>query len=130
MKYEVTMSCGHKKTVELFGKTEDREKKIKWLENWGLCSKCREEEEMEKAKDLPPLTGTEKQVRWAIQIRNKMLDKLTVKDTARYTKEAMSQYNHFLDWLKNKTEAKYWIDHNDAYIREILMEYKKETTNK
>ena len=30
MKYDVRFSCGHTHTVELFGKSADRERKIKW----------------------------------------------------------------------------------------------------
>lgn len=40
MKYEVTFSCGHTHTVELFGKTSEREKKIKYYETYGLCPDC------------------------------------------------------------------------------------------
>ena len=37
MKYEVTFSCGHTHTVELFGKTSDRERQIKYYETNGVC---------------------------------------------------------------------------------------------
>lgn len=40
MKYEVRFSCGHTETVELFGKNADRQRKIAWFEESGLCSKC------------------------------------------------------------------------------------------
>ncbi len=40
MKYEVIFSCGHTETVELFGKNADRQRKISWFEESGLCSKC------------------------------------------------------------------------------------------
>lgn len=40
MKYEVNMSCGQTVTVDLIGKTADRERKIAYLENQGLCSEC------------------------------------------------------------------------------------------
>lgn len=40
MKYEVKFSCGHTETVELFGKNADRQRKIAWFEESGLCSKC------------------------------------------------------------------------------------------
>ena len=32
MKYDVTYSCGHTGTVELYGKTSERESKIRWYE--------------------------------------------------------------------------------------------------
>lgn len=40
MKYEVKMSCGHTVTVELFGKSSEREKKLKYYEEHGLCPEC------------------------------------------------------------------------------------------
>lgn len=40
MKYTVTYSCGHTGTVQLYGKTEERERKIKYYEEYGLCPEC------------------------------------------------------------------------------------------
>lgn len=40
MKYDVTYSCGHTATVELFGKSEDRERKLHWMETEGMCPDC------------------------------------------------------------------------------------------
>lgn len=45
MKYEVKMSCGHTETIQLFGKTADRERRIEWLERYGLCEECKKEKE-------------------------------------------------------------------------------------
>lgn len=39
MKYTVTRACGHIEVVELFGKAEDRQRKIEWLESTE-CSDC------------------------------------------------------------------------------------------
>ena len=38
-KYDVTYNCNHEGTVELFGKTTDRMKKIEWMEE-NLCPEC------------------------------------------------------------------------------------------
>ena len=40
MKYTLTYSCGHTGTVQLYGKTEERERKIKYYEEYGLCPEC------------------------------------------------------------------------------------------
>ncbi len=40
-KYDIKMSCGHTVTVELYGKTDAREKRIHYLKKYGLCQKCR-----------------------------------------------------------------------------------------
>lgn len=50
MKYDVAFSCGHTETVQLFGKTSERERKIAWYERAGICSKCyREQKEIENS---------------------------------------------------------------------------------
>lgn len=48
MKYDVTFSCGHAETVEIYGKTEDREKKIAYYGKSGICRKCYEKMMNEK----------------------------------------------------------------------------------
>ena len=78
MKYEVKMSCGHVETVELFGKTADRERKIAWLEKNGICEECKKAEreaadraaaESAKENGWVELKGSEKQIAWAESIR-------------------------------------------------------------
>jgi len=44
MKYDVKFSCGHEETVELFGKYADRERKIDYYKNYGICSACYREQ--------------------------------------------------------------------------------------
>lgn len=81
MKYDGTYACGHTGTIDVFGKNDYREWKIK-NEFSGFCPECRKEklekeraEALEKAKKqaeemkLPQLLGTEKQVAWAERIR-------------------------------------------------------------
>lgn len=80
MKYEVKMSCGHTETIQLFGKCADRERKIEWLERYGLCEECKKEQaakEIKKAEEagLPELEGSEKQIAWAAKIRNGFMPK-------------------------------------------------------
>lgn len=86
MKYTVTFSCGHEATVDLFGKTSERERRITWYEKEGICPDCyrkmKEDErrqadaelaayadKIETEHNLPKLEGTEKQVSWARKIR-------------------------------------------------------------
>lgn len=42
--YNVKFSCGHEQCIELFGKTSERERKIKWYEECGVCSECYKEQ--------------------------------------------------------------------------------------
>ena len=70
MKYDITYSCGHAGTVELYGKTSERESKIRWYETTAVCPECYKKQQEEAAEtitkyDLPELEGSEKQVAWA-----------------------------------------------------------------
>lgn len=73
MKYTVICSCGHERTIDIFGSASERDKKIKWYKQSAVCPDCykrQREESIEDAdKDLPKLCGTEKQVAWARKIR-------------------------------------------------------------
>lgn len=84
MKYDVTYSCGHTATVELFGKTEDRERKLHWMETEGMCPDCyREwirEENARKLREalgdiaLPQLTAkSDKQLAYAESKRSEYI---------------------------------------------------------
>ena len=81
MKYEVRFACGHTETRELFGKVSERENRIKYWEENGICSECykakQAEEIAKKSAGLPELEGTEKQVAWAKKIRLEKIEQLT-----------------------------------------------------
>lgn len=50
MKYTVKFSCGHEAEIELFGPTKERERKIKYYEQYGVCPDCyREQKEIDKS---------------------------------------------------------------------------------
>ena len=49
-KYTITMSCGHTDTVELFGKDKDRERKIEYFKEHGLCKECYKKEMQAQAE--------------------------------------------------------------------------------
>ena len=40
MKYDVKMACGHVQTVDLYGKTKERERRIAYFEDFGMCTEC------------------------------------------------------------------------------------------
>lgn len=71
-KYTVLMSCGHEDTVELFGKSADRERKIEYFKANGLCKECykkqMEEQQAEKgfkfnATALPDINHNNGEIR-------------------------------------------------------------------
>lgn len=93
MKYDVTYSCGHTGTVQIYGTNTEREKKIAWYENYAVCPECYAKGQQEeaaiaaqqaKADGLPALTGSEKQIRWAESIRQKKMATLVTRGRALY----------------------------------------------
>lgn len=84
--YTVKFACGHTAEIQLFGKESERQRKIKYLEESGMCPSCykKQQEEAKKAAEaqaaaeasemgLPELAGSEKQVAWATKIRNGLM---------------------------------------------------------
>lgn len=76
-KYEITHSCGHTETVQLYGPTKDREYRIARMEKQP-CAECRAEEAkaFDEAHGLAELKGSPKQIAWASDIRAEMLSAL------------------------------------------------------
>ena len=100
--YEVRYQCGHTGTVNLFGPTRERERKLEWLA--GLpCrerQKAREEQqERERTEEmgLPELTGSEKQVSWATGIRLEKLDLL-----ARRSEDIQARVEGYVKYLERE----------------------------
>lgn len=49
-KYIIKMKCGHEDTVSLIGKNSERERKITYYENYGICKACYKKQMEEKTK--------------------------------------------------------------------------------
>ena len=100
-KYYIEHTCGHSETVELFGKTSEREHRIEWLES-NPCTECwkkerKAEAEAKEAKTIEAikqklgenaynafadlsksanegeLKGSDKQISWAEDIKAKFV---------------------------------------------------------
>lgn len=77
MKYKITCSCGHEIIIDVYGETLKHEKKLLYYRE-NECPDCliRSLEKQEFMKSLPSLVGSDKQVRWAMQLREKHIDLL------------------------------------------------------
>ena len=77
MKYKITCSCGHEIIIDVYGETLKHEKKLLYYRE-NECPDCliRSLEKQEFMKSLPSLAGSDKQVRWAMQLREKHIDLL------------------------------------------------------
>ena len=129
--------------MQIYGPVKDRDWKEK-KEFSKLCPECwkkklaeENQKAVETAKEmgLPELKGTEKQVAWANSIRLEFIEAIDeeVRELERRNpnnknlekiKKEFDETKKFM--LENKTEAKYYIDHRDFTIKEILMELYKE----
>lgn len=142
--YYGTYNCGHEGRVNIIGPTKDRQWKADRHFN-SLCSDCyalRKQEEVERLtaeRDLPELSGTEKQVAWANTLRAKLVQKIEriQEEQYNYTRLelqssgyekadvlenlAYQDVKEVLDFiLVNRTEAKYYIDNRDESIFRII----------
>lgn len=125
-KYNVTYSCGHSGEVQLFGSHDERERKLAWYRDVAVCPDCyRARQQVEAAKlteGLVELTGTEKQVAWANDLRARLIKELH----ERYPKssgEKGEKRDKLFELLpaaiNERREAKWWIDNRDDLVRAI-----------
>lgn len=141
--YSGTYNCGHEGRVNIIGPVKDREWK-KEREFSKMCPDCRRkkfeeereqktQESFEKAKemDLPELTGSEKQIAWAITLRQQLLDEINgISDLEkktllkRYgiTDEDIQKIKQYI--IETKTSAKYYIDRRHNLVRDYILEEK------
>jgi len=118
-KYQVTHSCGHTQTVQLFGHHTERDKKIEWFERT-LCPDCYRaqketecQQENDRALDLvgkigfTPLTGSDKQVVWATSIRQKAYETIIARNI-------IVDAGIACKILNLEASAKWWIDNRSG----------------
>jgi hypothetical protein len=107
----------------MYGKSAQRQWRV---DNWnGVCDDClarRREEAREAAikeaaeMGLPDLTGTDKQIKWAVTIRDRLvksIEETLQKKSSEYRPEAY-------DYLCGITESSFWIDHRDTSADYLL----------
>lgn len=146
--YYGTYSCGHEGRVNIIGPVKDRQWKAD-REFSKMCPECykqylkkqREKEILEAKKkaeemELPELTGTEKQVAWAITIRDQLINKFNKAmndedymeiisfDVRNITKEDMIKIRDYI--IENKTNAEFYIDTRYWKLDEFIIKYKKD----
>ncbi|SFE92515.1 hypothetical protein [Peptostreptococcus sp. D1] len=107
MKRYGIFSCGHKDYIEINSKNSwkyDTEEKIKEHFEDNVCDKCRKErkeklrnQEYEKAlknalkQELPELKGSEKQIRWAMTIREEIMSECKTIGFAKRTESIINK---------------------------------------
>lgn len=151
--YYGTYNCGHKGKVNITGPSKDRLMKSEWHFS-GVCPDCykkqmeaeKEQKHFEATKksmemELPELSGTEKQVAWAITLRLKLIELLHERfemidkklkdkgiDIIPGSDAKMSDVADALEYfVQAHTDSKFWIESRDRKItlKDVLNDYKK-----
>lgn len=133
--YNGTYSCGHEGRINIIGPMKDRERKAEYFFS-GLCPDCykkaMEEERKQKNEaaalaakemELPDLEGTQKQITWAITLRQNFITKATAYFTSdpffiyKYEEQLFADKEMLMQFIySNYTTAKFWIDSRDERI--------------
>lgn len=136
--YPVTYSCGHSDRIDLIGKEKDRQRRLAWLESTGLCPECWEKKRaedkaaLEEYKEqtaaeygLPELIGSEKQIKWAKDIRFDFLKKSErlINETNPAAVILLRTMNAWRDNALRQESAKWWIDNRGTAYRYIDDDY-------
>lgn len=140
--WEIDFKCGHSETRDLSHKPAgDRAGFAKWLEG-KQCTECFEkdapkrkkqyakqfaEEEREKAEaeakklGLPELEGSEKQVKWALSVRNDLIlsahSALVEDDGADLTEDEFT--TRILEPAQRILRAGWWIDNREQEPQDL-----------
>ena len=125
-KYTITYKCGHTEEMQLFGKMNDRDRKIAWYATQD-CPECKAAARAAaKERGLVELQGTAKQVVWAEQIRDKFLElSEQIKKQLETKAEDPRVLELFavLDDAKRNSKASFWIDNRYDFdsVRGIII---------
>jgi hypothetical protein len=111
MKQTFTHSCGHEATYDIEGNRPEMMQKVLSMKEQP-CPCCIN-------NDLPQLAGSDKQIKWATDIRANILNNM-------YTVEKMIAkantdndprldiYTQALDCIKSQSQASWWIDNRNT----------------
>ena len=140
MQTQITHTCGHTETVQMYGTSRERDSKAAWLAG-KPCQECqrkaRQAQATESAQGLPALTGSDKQVAWATTIRAEQLGKVAkmrqeFEATGRkqnVTEDVMAaqmgQFDALVAKLTAQTAAAWWIDRRTNSAQALLKDVSK-----
>jgi len=130
MKYQITHICGHTVETELFQEFGTRQRRMVQLEKLP-CTACRAAAN-DTATDadgtmLPLLTGSDKQIAWALTIRNRALRSVDAFMTAHTgDAERLAIWQTLRAHLVEQRRAGWWIDRRDAGPQALVNEARRE----
>ncbi|WP_288643239.1 hypothetical protein [uncultured Megasphaera sp.] len=65
--------------------------------------------------NLPTLTGSQKQIDWAVVIRAKRIEEAKIFLATNLPPEVQEKARKFYAWYTGQTQAAWWIDHRDEH---------------
>lgn len=120
MKYSVEFSCGHTETVTLFGKNEERERKLWWYRERGVCSACKQAAYEEELKELNEEAARNNwpEIRGYGSFKAKKLRRQYLKAAENLLQDPKMQKNEnnvqlltlAISLATKHTDANYWLD--------------------
>jgi len=127
--YTINYKCGHSAQKELYGKLEERYKKIEWLQENCLCPECSAKEKAReneaalarlKMAGLEVTEGSEKQIPWASSIKARYLDAVERIKATDVSEQVMARLQEYA----RNSEAEWWIDNRrDLADEESILEF-------
>lgn len=126
--YNIHHTCGHEETVQIYGTNVhgERQRKAEWLES-KPCRECeRKTMRDENLTGAAELTGSDKQINWANDLRAKAIDDIKTK-LAKLDTQYIAAPQDWKDAQRNageaiitamlaETSAKTIIDHRDNLV--------------
>lgn len=128
-KYTVTYKCGHMAEVKLYGKMSARDNIISYCQTIE-CKDCQVARKVAEAQESGcHLTGSDKQIAWAFDIRHKFMAVKSLLDSGckdpnnEQAKEVLSKLNE----VAKQKEANWWINNKDYLddAKTFLRHYKE-----
>lgn len=118
-KYTITYACGHTAEIQLYGKYDERERKIAYYKTID-CPECQANNIANKAasKGYAELLGSDKQVRWANAIRDAKINE--VNEFASKVNRNQDILERVIDDLQAETSAAWWIEHRDSTVENLI----------
>lgn len=132
MKIEITYNCGHTGMVELRGSAKKQASTREWLMNRCECPDCKTlvAEADADRRHLPKLYGSEKQIRWALRIRQEKMVWIgeyvkEIAGCAEYcpSEKTTSDFHVARDAymrIASERSASWWIDHRNVSAESML----------
>lgn len=117
--YGIDYKCGHDAEVQIYGTNAhgERDRKVAWYESQD-CPACRARKARGGEDGMAALEGSDKQVAWAGDIRDKVMASMRQARSDWAAKGAgdkeLDRADSIIGWLCGQTSASWWIDHDTA----------------